>query len=241
MPTPLIGITASYKLPNLYKQTRYYADWIWHVGGIPVILPYQCNTNKVAALLERLDGLLLSGGGDIDPTYFNAEPRPKLGPIVPERDSSEIAYTRYMLEQDKPILAICRGSQILNVAAGGDMYQDLASELPEAEKLIQHDQNAPTYHASHLVSIKEDTQLFEILQTTACKTNSFHHQANRKLAPNFIVSATTSDGVIEAIESKQHHYAIGVQWHPECMPFENQMSYALFRSFVSACIRTEEE
>lgn len=233
---PVIGITASLDGRHI-MVTRHYSDWILAKGGIPLIIPYFSNMNDLDLFIHRLDGLLLTGGGDIDPSYFKEEPHPKLGPITPERDFNEIYLAKSMLKLNKPILAICRGCQVLNIAAGGDMYQDLSTQYHHNE-LIQHDQNAPTDHASHTVNVDKNSYLFKILQMVKCRTNSFHHQAVKEVAPLFRAVAHSRDGVIEAIEGEAYSYAIGVQWHPECMSESDEVSQRLFHSFILACTKS---
>lgn len=233
---PLIGITASMEEERKIMVTRHYSDWLLQKGAIPVIIPHLTDNEKILAYTNLLDGLLLSGGGDIDPTYFQQETHPKLGNITPERDLLEIVLVQEMLKQNKPILAICRGCQILNVAAGGDMYQDLSAQFERQEKLVQHQQKAPRWHATHTVNIEENSKLYAILGVNQCKTNSFHHQAIKNPAPSFKITARSMDGVIEAIESETHTFAVGVQWHPECMELDNQTSKKLFSSFVKSTI-----
>ncbi|WP_202078326.1 gamma-glutamyl-gamma-aminobutyrate hydrolase family protein [Caldalkalibacillus salinus] len=233
MKKPIIGITASLEEAHV-KVKRYYADWIFNQGGIPFIIPYTTDETQLQSLTEQIDGLLLAGGGDIDPTLFEEEPVPGLGSITPERDTLELSLAKHALESDIPILAICRGIQILNVAAGGNMYQDLDTQYGE-KSLLQHMQVAPTWHASHTVAITPSSKLHAIVGSEKVKTNSFHHQAVKDAAPGFIVSAESTDGVVEAIESLKHSYVIGVQWHPECMPLTHHPSRAMFQSFVGAC------
>ena len=210
-----------------------YIQAITKFGGIPLIIPY-LQEDMIAAIAHRIDGLLLTGGGDIDPTLFGEEPIPGLGNIVPDRDAFEIALVKKMLELNKPILGICRGIQILNIAIGGDMYQDLYSQ--SENKTLQHNQLAPRSHASHFVQVKEGTRLSEIVWTETLKVNSFHHQAVRTVPNPFQVCALASDGMIEAIESKTHAFAIGLQWHPEGLLQKNDLaSTAIMESFISAC------
>jgi putative glutamine amidotransferase len=230
---PIIGITASLENGKMIVD-RSNSDSIFRAGGIPLVLPYTMDEKEIEHLAERMDGLLLTGGGDIDPTLFGEEPLPGLGSICPERDALETALIRHMLDADKPIFGICRGCQILNIAAGGDMYQDLYTQR---DNLLQHSQKAPRWHASHTLQVEEGTLLHQIAGVSTYKVNSFHHQAVRNLAPGFIQSASTKDGVIEAFESRQHRFVLGVQWHPECMTEIDPISQRLFDAFVGECKR----
>jgi putative glutamine amidotransferase len=186
---------------------------------------------------EQLDGLLLSGGGDIDPTLFDEEPHPELGEIVPDRDEMEIALIEQFIAQDKPILGICRGCQILNVALGGDMYQDLQGQKPA---VLQHGQRAPRSHASHSIQIVEESLLHSIFEKILVKVNSFHHQAVRKVVAPLKVTAVSCDGVVEAFESEAHSFVMGVQWHPESMVETDEGAKRLFDTFVVACKKGKE-
>lgn len=230
---PIIGITASLDNGKMTVD-RTNSDAIFRAGGVPLVLPYTVDENEIEQLVDRIDGLLLTGGGDIDPTLFGEEPLPGLGSICPERDTLEMALIRRMLDNDKPIFGICRGCQILNIAAGGDMYQDLYTQR---DALLQHSQKAPRWHASHTLRIEEGSLLHQIVGESTYKVNSFHHQAVRKLAPGFAHSAATKDGVTEAFESQQHRFVLGVQWHPECTTGVDPISQRLFAAFVGECKR----
>lgn len=228
---PIIGITPSMEGGKVFLH-RSYADAVIRAGGIPLVIPFVTEPDTIRQIASCLDGLLLSGGEDIDPAYFDEEPLPGLGDVCPERDQSEVTLCQYFMKIDKPIFAICRGCQILNVAAGGDIYQDL---FTQRQGLIQHIQRAPKSHASHQVQVVEGTQLHRMIGAKSYRVNSFHHQAVRRIAPPFVISATATDGVIEAFESKEHAFIIGVQWHPEGMAQEESISQGLFDSFVRAC------
>lgn len=230
---PVIGITSNVEFDLKHTLSNDYLQAVINAGGIPFVIPIGVE-NDVRQIAEKLDGLVLSGGGDIDPTLFGEEPHQKLGSISPGRDSSEMALIQRFLEIDKPILAICRGIQILNIAAGGDMFQDIHSQTDN--ELIQHSQNATRYHYSHYVKVEKNSLLENIAGQTKFKVNSFHHQAVRNVATPFIVSARASDGIIEAIESPQHKFVLGVQWHPEPLALnEDNISKAIFKRFIDSC------
>jgi putative glutamine amidotransferase len=180
-----------------------------------------------------IDGLVLSGGSDVDPHYFGEEPHPKIGNITPERDKTEFLLTKAMLKRNKPILAICRGIQILNVAAGGKLYQDIASQY-EGE-LIQHSQKAPRSYLAHSVQVTPGSLLAKSAGSESFRVNTFHHQAVSTVAPGFEVTAVASDGIIEGIESADYHFALGVQWHPESSYDEDIISRNIFAAFIKAC------
>lgn len=231
---PIIGVTAPL-IQGKVTLDQDVANSILLAGGIPYILPYTQDSTTLDEVISKMDGLLLSGGVDIDPTLFGEEPIPGLGEIMPERDALESALIIRSLKLDLPILAICRGIQMLNVAAGGNMYQDIYNQK---SNLLQHSQRAPRTHLSHFVQIKKDSLLHSITGTDNFKVNSFHHQAVKDPAPGFIISAISSDGVVEAIESQQHKYVVGVQWHPEFLTTIDEVSKKIFESFVHASIVT---
>ncbi|NLL21666.1 MAG: type 1 glutamine amidotransferase [Firmicutes bacterium] len=191
-----------------------YIKSIERAGGIPV--PIAVTTKKsLPAIIKIIRGLLLSGGDDVDPSYFSEEPLPGQGEITPLRDRVEIALTKMALAQKIPVLGICRGAQVLNIAAGGSIYQDLRYKKG---KLLEHMQKAPRAHPFHNISVFEETTLYKVLGgRKIIRVNSFHHQAIKKLGTGFRVSAVSLDGVIEGIESTKHPFAMGVQWHPEAL------------------------
>lgn len=231
---PIIGVSSSLKEEAL-TVSKDNIEAVVAFGGVPFVLPNIIG-DGIDSIVEKLDGLLLTGGGDIDPTLFGEEPFEGLGSITPERDAFEIAIIEKMLALDKPIFGICRGAQILNIAVGGDMYQDIYSQMEN--KLLQHDQKAPRWHASHYVQVTKNSLLHEITQSEEFKVNSFHHQANRMVPTGFEVSAVSSDGIVEAFESKSHQFVLGVQWHPECLLLKNDMiSTSIFRAFIEACVK----
>ncbi len=206
---------------------------IVRAGGIPVILPYVSKEIDIVQIAKQIDGLYATGGYDIDPTLFGEEPHRKLGTIIPERDHFEIELTKNILSMDKPILGVCRGSQILNLAAGGDMYQDIYAQ--KNDELLQHTQNSPRDHGSHFVQVFKNSLLYRLTNKEEIKVNSFHHQANRLVSKEFQISGIANDGVIEAIESKNHTFVLGVQWHPESMT--DEVSINIYKHFIAACNR----
>ncbi|WP_134701416.1 gamma-glutamyl-gamma-aminobutyrate hydrolase family protein [Ammoniphilus sp. YIM 78166] len=229
---PLIGITASLDGTKIQVQ-RENSDAISIAGGLPFIIPYLEEEQSIQDLAQRLDGLLLTGGGDIDPFLFGEEPVPGLGSITPERDRLEMALINEMLKQNKPILGICRGCQILGITVGGSMFQDIYTQIDDS--LLQHAQKAPRYHVSHLALIQEGTLLHRIMGEKQIKVNSFHHQAIRGVPETFRISGVATDGVVEAIESLEHSFVLGVQWHPEDLYTKHPYMLKLFLAFVKAC------
>jgi putative glutamine amidotransferase len=229
---PIIGISSSLNEQVLTVPTEY-IQAITKFGGVPLILP-NVQKDAIDSMVQMLDGLLLTGGGDIDPTLFNEEPHQHLGSITPERDEFEIAIIHKMLKLNKPILGICRGMQILNIAIGGDMFQDIYTQ--SQSKLLQHAQVAPRNHASHFVKVTEGSMLSDIVQVEKIKVNSFHHQAIREIPSDFKACAIASDGIIEAFESTIHSFVMGLQWHPECLLSKNDLaSTSIFKAFILSC------
>ncbi len=231
MTYPIIGITASVDgKADWYQQRSNYITAIEQCGGIPVILPPI--VKKIEMIVTRLDGLLFAGGGDLDPLHFNEEPQYKLNYDHPLRDQFELALIKAALTQGKPILGICRGIQVLNVALGGTLYQEIHEQV-EGALTHQHSSGEPM----HTIKIKEGYLLARLSGKTELRVNSFHHQAVRRVAPGLIVSAIANDGVIEAIEYPQHHFVLGVQWHPERMRDHDNVSNALFTGLIEAAQR----
>jgi putative glutamine amidotransferase len=227
---PIIGITCT-TADSTNAIGISYISAIENAGGTPILLPLVQNNSCTADFLSVIDGLLLSGGVDADPFLYGEEPRPALGRIDVDKDRVEMSLIAKTLEIDLPILGICRGIQILNVAAGGTLYQDISMY---SSTILKHRQDAPRSYATHAIEVQEGNRLLDILGQSSIRVNSFHHQAVRKAAPGFIVSAIARDGIVEGIESAHHSFAIGVQFHPELMWQNNPPITALFVAFVSA-------
>jgi putative glutamine amidotransferase len=206
----LIGITVCGKLED-YRQA------VIHVGGDVRILERSMTTGDA---LNGIGGLLLTGGGDVEPARYGEEPHPSLVDVEPLRDEFEIALVREARSKNLPIFAICRGLQVLNVAFGGTLVQDIPTQVPGA---LEHRLAVPPHEAfalAHEVWIDKDTKLARLMSerlggADTCEVNSRHHQAVKQVAPNFYVSATAPDGVIEAIEDPSAAFCLAVQWHPE--------------------------
>ncbi|WP_010094335.1 gamma-glutamyl-gamma-aminobutyrate hydrolase family protein [Ornithinibacillus scapharcae] len=232
---PLIGVITSMELEqDSYYTTTENVKAILGAGGIPIMLPYFQDELDLHTVAETIDGLYATGGYDIDPTIFGEEPHPMLGTIIPDRDSFEIKLMKKMLEADKPILGVCRGSQTLNIALGGDMYQDIYAQ--KEGDLLQHQQGAPKEHGSHFVEIVDGSLLNGLVGKARLKVNSRHHQANQKVVEPLQICAKAADGVVEAIESTEHKFVLAVQWHPENMLVTgDEASKAIFRGFINAC------
>lgn len=214
---------------NDYVQTTVMA------GGAPFILPLIPDYEAVKRQVESVDGIIISGGYDVDPLIYGEEPSQKQGGLCPERDQYDLMVVKAAMELKKPILGICRGMQILNAALGGTMYQDL-SQIEGC--YIKHNQGSRPEVASHSVKVEKGTKLCEILGEEVL-TNSFHHQALKDIAPGFKVSARAKDGVVEAFEMEEG-FVIGVQWHPEMMARKGDKAMLnLFKKLVE--VSTKEE
>lgn len=235
---PVIGITAGYEEnTSRHFLTDYYIKAIENLGGNPLILP-TVNSELVEYYYALADGFIFSGGGDVDPVFFGEAPVKGLGRITPERDEFELSLARIALKGKKPVLGICRGIQILNIAAGGDVYQDISEITP-----LEHNQKAPLWYPFHYIEVSPESILHSLLGQTKAKVNSFHHQVVRRVGEGLKKVAWTSDGLIEAIESKDpSRTIIGVQWHPECSWDKDDFSQKIFRYLINkACERKERD
>lgn len=206
---PVIGITGNFGEKGCELAEGYYES-VLRAGATPVVLPPTTDEQALVTMLDHLDGLILSGGGDMNPLFAGEEPIPNLHGINPKRDLCELLLIRLAYDRQIPMLGICRGIQMLAVALEGSVWQDIPSPS------IKHSQDLDRSVASHTVTTTEDSLLRDIMGEEMLYVNSFHHQAVRETGPRFRVSATAPDGVIEAFESTEYKSIIGVQWHPEC-------------------------
>jgi len=219
---PIVG------LPETYAQALYAAQ------AAPMLVPLSMPVEQVLAVWWPLaDGLLLAGGGDIDPARFHGQPHPTVKEVYPDRDEVELALARRAVAEGVPVLAICRGIQILNVALGGTLYTDIPDQVPGA---VRHRGEGPLRNVcAHQVRLEPTSRLATIVGATAMCVNSFHHQGIKDLAPGLRPVAWSDCGLIEAVEVPEHPFAIGVQWHPELMVRHgNEPMQALFRAFAQA-------
>ncbi len=209
-----------------------YVRAVENAGGIPLVLPQMKDLENEALdeQLQRVHGVILPGGGDVAPLLWGEEPEPGLGETFPFLDGFQMALTRRALERKIPLLGICKGLQILNVAQGGTLVQDLAS----FGATVQHTQRASIGYASHSV-ILEEGSLLQSLWGERVEVNSFHHQAVREPGEGLRITARSVDGVIEALEMPDRAFVVGVQWHPEGMVPGNEKMEKLFRCFMEAC------
>lgn len=230
---PIIGITANFGDKGAELADGYYKS-IETAGGIPLIIPPTDNFSLLLSLLDRIDGLLLSGGADLNPLFLGEEPSAALGNVNPKRDRCELFLIRTAYDRQIPIFGICRGLQLLVAALGGTLHQDIDTEITDRTP-IQHNQKAPRTMASHTVEAEKNSIVAQILGERFA-VNSFHHQAVADAGQKLCVTARSTDGIIEAVESNERKSIIGVQWHPECFILENNRCMVpLFRWFVEEC------
>lgn len=228
--SPVIGITSAHMEEEIATYPRqFYVEAVRNAGATPLLLPI--SDENPQKYLPILDGVILSGGSDVGARYFNEEPLRGGGRVYPERDKFELSLARDCVAGHKPLLGICRGMQVLNIAAGGDIYQDLHTQLSGT---LDHSQKAPRYSTWHSIKVIAGSRLERIWGVEECLVNSFHHQAVRTVAPGFKVAAIAKDGVIEAIELDNNSFSLGVQWHPEAL-VEDEFSRKIFQEFIKAC------
>lgn len=249
MPKPLIGLTTEH-FSSSYRPEKdrdvegvlvTYINAVLGAGGLPVLIPLSIQGDDLRALYERLDGVLLPGGCDIAPAYFNEEPSPNLGTVDLDRDRSEIAVAQYALNEGKPLLGVCRGMQVINVAQGGSLYQDLPSEYFAPLARHAHPVSEfPREHLAHLVRVEEESHLARVLGNPIVTVNSRHHQSVKQVGQGLVVVAKAPDGVIEGVEKPGHPFALGVQWHPENLQTQPEMK-RLFEKFIEAAGNVRRE
>jgi putative glutamine amidotransferase len=243
----IIGITGTLKedvevaaerpLGKYVRSDLDYVEGVAGAGGTPVVLPPLGDETAAASVVESLDGLLLSGGSDLDPGYYGEVPGTELGPTIPERDAFEMALVGMALRRGIPIFGICRGLQVLNVALGGTLYQDIPSQW-EGDAL-KHRQSIPKWQPSHEVELKEGSYIAEVMGRGVVKVNSYHHQGVKDLAEGLVVTGRSSDGVVEVVESRDlsERWLLGVQWHAEAMRGSDPQQESLFEAHVAAAER----
>lgn len=211
-----------------------YLEGLEEAGAIPIILPLAADGADIAQLADLCDGFLFTGGQDVAPQLYGEAMKPTCGELCPARDTLEQELLNRALEQDKPILGICRGLQILNVTLGGTLYQDLPTEHPSE---IEHSMKPPYDQAAHTVRILPDTPLAALLQKQELGVNSCHHQAIRSLAPSLVEMARSTDDLIEAMYLPGKTFVWGVQWHPELSFRTDEDSRKMFMALVTAVIK----
>lgn len=239
MSRPLIGIPMSSNINSSERRWLTFMGGYNYTraldlnGGVPLFLPLQLSEDALRAIYEKMDGLLLAGGEDVHPREYGEEVAPYCGEIDPLRDEAELTIARWALQDRKPILAICRGVQVLNVAAGGSLIQDIDAQHPDP---IPHrwDKEAQA-DRWHPVVIEEGSRLAQAFGATQLDVNSAHHQALKRVPDALRVTAQASDQLVEAVEGTNGAFVLGVQFHPERMLEREPRAHGIFRDFVQAC------
>jgi putative glutamine amidotransferase len=230
---PLIGVTTglSNTSDEVFAIRDDYVRAVEEAGALAVVLP-PAPLRYVADLVGRLDGLVLSGGADLDPAHYGEDPHETVAGVFHQRDAFELALSREALKRDLPLLAICRGHQVLNVATGGTLVQDIPSQVSGA---LDHDPKTERWTPAHEVRILPGTRLREILGRDRIAVNSFHHQSIKTPGQGLVVSAcAVGDEIIEGVERPGARFVLGVQWHPEAFWDQAEHHQALFAALVEA-------
>jgi putative glutamine amidotransferase len=231
---PLIGVSTSITVgtsPERAYVNSTYLNAIQQAGGVPVALPPQLSARAWERLAATLDGLLLTGGGDIDPACFGEAPHPTLYDVAPTRDTFEITAARWALERGVPLLCICRGMQVLNIALGGSLHQDVGTEPGTT---LQHSQKERRDQPTHIVKVAPGSRLAEVMGADVVEVNSMHHQAVKELGRGLAACAWAPDQIVEGVElPEQPGFVLGVQWHPEELIGHSDPARRLFAALVS--------
>lgn len=238
---PLIGIpvykSEAHSSPHmpLYALHPLYSEGVLAGGGAPLQIPHGVDRETLRTIFDRVDGLLLVGGGDVDPAFYHEAASDQVRGVDRDRDEIEITLVRWAVEEGKPLFAICRGIQVMNVALGGSLYQDVFSDMPGA---IRHayfmGQGYARDYLAHDVELLPNSRLARLLGGERFDVNSLHHQGIKELAPDLTLTGRAPDGLIEALEVDGHAFAVGVQWHPEALAPEDPVMRRLFEALVEA-------
>lgn len=228
---PMIGITM-HTTDKKLEVNNSYIESIERAGGIPICLPLLTEEEQ-RTVLATLDGVLVIGGYDINPLLYGQQPHQKLGEVVTARDDSDLSLIRQALAQNIPVLGICRGHQLLNVAFGGTLIQDINAQVPGA---LLHAQRSARHELTHTVELVDEV-FQQLFGATEIATNSFHHQAVERVGEGLVVAAIAKDGVIEGLYAPGEKYCVSVQWHPEELSATNRHAQKLFASFIEAATK----
>jgi putative glutamine amidotransferase len=236
VPNSLIGLTTS-RTTNaagiqVISVAEAYVQAVLRAGGVPVLIPVGLSNSQVGEIYSHLQGLLLTGGGDVDPVLYGGVPHPRVYDVEPQRDALEISLVQQAARDGLPFLGICRGIQTINVALGGKLYTDISDQHPGA---LRHDMmpGFPRSFIAHSVEIKPGSRLASLTGLPSLEVNSLHHQGIRSVAPALQATCFAPDGLVEAVELPDHPFALGIQWHPEWLP-ESAPMQAILRGFIAA-------
>ena len=243
---PLIGIStmddhdaAGIHAPR-FSMNQSYSKAVMAAGGVPVLIPHQEETEALRRIYEVLDGLLLPGGLDVHPKYYGQDPHPALDPVDVGLDVAETTMIPWALEDDMPIFGICRGEQVLNVVMGGTLVQDIYTEYPTTIDHRESFKRKIRDFLAHDIAIDPNSRLRELVEADRVWVNTSHHQSIDKVAPGLVATAWSPDGIIEAVESPEHHFVLAVQCHPEEMWRKHTWARNLFDTFVKAAAEAKQ-
>ena len=232
---PVIGLTSQYEHlvgRKMIKMNNTYVNAVVHGGGVPIVLPIIRELSDVERYLDLVDGLILTGGEDVSSIFFGEEPLKEVDTICLSRDNMEIELFNKAYDRNIPILGICRGLQVINIALGGTLYQDINAQVPNA---IGHMCGYNIHQGYHTINILEDSMLNSIFKTDKLIVNSQHHQSIKDLGKDLKISSTTVDGIVESIESTNEKWLLGTQFHPEVMVESDDNYIDIFKSLIKAC------
>ena len=237
---PLIGIPCYAGIHEgthrpIYCNNRTYTHAVEAAGGVAILIPLVHDANTLEVLLDRVDGLLFPGGKDLQPSLYGESPHPQLGAVEPQEDEVELTLAQWAIERDIPILGICRGMQLLNVALGGSLYQDIGSQVPDSLKHQNDDQ--PRSMIAHSIQVEAGSQMEHVLGSNEVWVNSLHHQAVKQPGKGVHISGHAEDGIAELLEVPDHCFLLAVQGHPEEIYTQETIWSHVFSAFASACTR----
>jgi putative glutamine amidotransferase len=230
---PIIGLALSNRVKSKKAYSVINNDYIKAVqkaGGTPILIPFSDNIENIKVYIDKIQGIIFTGGEDISPLFYNEEPRKEVQCIIEERDKFELELFKEVYTKNIPILGICRGLQLINIALGGNLYQDINFQIPNSYgHAPRQTLRSNLYHS---VKIEKSSRLFDIFKTEDLKVNSFHHQSVKKLGENLKISAVSNDNIVEGIESTNDKFLLAVQWHPENLIENHPEFLKLFQTFI---------